>query len=202
VSVVWRCSRIATLALAAALPLAACGGGLFSKGAPATYDLTAARGPRAAGPVRGQLLVNEPTALAILETERIVVRPAEGQVAYLAGAQWSDRLPRLLQARLVQSFENASRLRAVGRPGERLTADYQLVTDIRAFNITATSPASAEVEIAVKLVVDRTGRILGARVFKVSIPARAAEGPDAVAALDTAFGEAAIEIVRWATGLV
>jgi cholesterol transport system auxiliary component len=181
--------------------LGACAG-LFSKAAPATYDLTAPRGPRVGGGVGGLLVVAEPSALAILETERIVVRPNQGQVAYLADAQWSDRLPRLLQARLLQTFENTSHLRTVGRPGERLTADYQLVTDIRAFNLGAVSGAMAEVEIAAKVVSDRSGRIVGARVFRAYVPASSTEAAAAAAALDAAFGEVAIEIVKWTVRLL
>jgi cholesterol transport system auxiliary component len=191
----------AMLACAVALPLGACAS-LFSKAAPATYDLTAPRGPKVGGGVGGQLLVAEPTALAILETERIVVRPNPGQVAYLADAQWSDRLPRLVQARLLQTFENSSHLRTVGRPGERLTADYQLVTDIRAFNLATVQGAVAEVEIAVKIVSDQSGRIVGARVFRAYVPASSSEGPAATAAMDAAFGEVALEVVKWAVRLV
>lgn len=203
VSVAWRFSRIvgASLAVAAALPLGACAG-LFSKGAPATFDLTAPRGERVGGAARGQLLVAEPSAVAILDTERVVARPASGQVAYLADVQWSDRLPKLLQSRILQTFENSSRLRAVGRPGERLTGDFQLVTDIRGFHLLAASEPVGEVEIAAKLVNDRTGRILGARVFRAVVPAAATEGPEAMRAIDAAFGEVARELVAWAARLV
>jgi cholesterol transport system auxiliary component len=203
VSLPSRLSRImgAALMLAAALPLGACSG-LFSKGPPATFDLTAPRGDRAGGAARGQLLVAEPSALAILDTERVVARPSSGQMAYLADVQWSDRLPRLLQSRILQTFENSSRLRAVGRPGERLTGDFQLVTDIRSFHIAATTEPVAEVEIAAKLVSDKTGRILGARVFRAVVPASATEGAPAVQAIDAAFGDVVRELVNWAAKLV
>jgi cholesterol transport system auxiliary component len=201
VSVVRRFSRIVGATLVVALPLGACSG-LFSKGPPATFDLTAPRGERAGGVARGQLLVAEPSALAILDTERVVARPSSGQVAYLADVQWSDRLPRLLQARILQTFENSSRLRAVGRPGERLTGDFQLVTDIRGFHISAAAEPAAEVEIAAKLVSDKTGRILGARVFRAVVPATATEGAAAVQAIDAAFGEVVRELVKWAARLV
>lgn len=203
VSVAWRLSRSlgAMLAVAAALSVGACSS-LFSKGPPATFDLTAPRGERVGSAARGLLLVAEPVALAILDTERVVARPASGQVAYLSDVQWSDRLPRLLQARIVQTFENSSRLRAVGRTGERLSGDFQLAIDIRAFQITALSEPVAEVEIAAKLVGDKTGRILGARVFRAVVPAAATEGATAVRAIDQAFGEVARELVKWAAGLV
>lgn len=170
----------------------------------ATFDLTApTQFPRAAGQPRGQLLVGEPASLAVLESEKIVVRPAQGAVTHLGNAQWSDRLPKLLQARIVQAFENAHRLRSVGRPGDRISGDYQLVTDLRAFQIVfVDGKAMADVEISAKVVSDRTGRIVSGRVFKARVPADQAEGPGAAQALDAAFGHVAVDIVLWASRLV
>lgn len=182
--------------------LGGCGSLLGSSAMP-TFDLTAPRDfPPHGGGGRGQLVVNEPGALAILDTDRIVVRPGDGQVAQLAGAQWSDRLPKLLQARIVQSFENANRLRAIGRPGDRISADYQLVIDVRSFNLTAASSATADVEISAKIVQDRTGRVLAARVFRASVPAASTEGVEAVRAIDAAFNRVAVELVLWASRVV
>jgi cholesterol transport system auxiliary component len=164
-----------------------------------TFDLTAPRNfPPHRGGTRGQLIVPEPTALAILDTERIVVRPGGDQVAQLSGAQWADRLPKLLQSRIVQAFENANRLRAVGRPGERIVADYQLVVDVRQFNLTVGSGAHAEVELSAKIVADRSGRIVAAEVFRASVPAQASEGDAAVHAIDVAFDRVATDMVLWA----
>jgi cholesterol transport system auxiliary component len=112
-----------------ALVLAGCGGG-----APAeTFDLSAAREIRR-GAVSGQLVVAEPTGLQFYDSDRIVVRDGAA-ITYLKGAQWSDRLPKLVQARLVQSFENVMRVGAVGRTGERIAADRQINIEIRAFEI-------------------------------------------------------------------
>lgn len=201
-----RCSHLRRAAVAAALAvlLSGCGGGLGfgSKPPPPTYDLFAAQSfPRRSGPARGQLIVTEPTALAALDTEKIVVRPNPDEVAQLGTAQWQDRLPKLLQARILQSFENASRLRAVGKPGDRLTADYQLVVDVRAFEISAAN-STADVVIAAKIVRDRTGRIAAARIFRASVPASDINGAGAVAALNEAFANVAVQLVLWAARLV
>ena len=67
-------------------------------------------------------------------------------------------MPNLVQTRLIQTFENGSRIAAVGRPGERIVPDFQLNTDIRAFNIEAAS-GQAVVEITAKLIGDRTGKV-------------------------------------------
>jgi len=199
VSVVRRGSRGARIAafVALALGLSACGGQ-----APPTFDLSAPQ-PFAKARVssRGQLVVVEPTALSVFNTDRIVVR-TQGEIAYLSRAQWSDRLPRLVQSRIVEGFENGSRLRAVGTPGDKLAADYQLVTDVRAFHVSVASEPMAEVEISAKVVSDRGGRVLGAKVFRASVPAASTEGPDAVNALDEAFRRVITDLVDWASHVV
>jgi cholesterol transport system auxiliary component len=203
-SLIGRAAIVAGLALCAG----ACGGlgslgGGGGKTALPTYDLTVSGPfPRATRPPRGLLVVADPTALAVFDSEKIVVRPGVGEIAALSDAQWSDRLPRLVQARVVQAFENANRLRAVGRPSDHLTADYQLLIDIRVFQISATETPTGDVEIAAKLVGDRSGRIAAARIFRASIPAAATAGPGAVAALDAAFSKVAAELVLWVSRVI
>jgi cholesterol transport system auxiliary component len=160
-----------------------------------TYDLT---GPEkvSAGPRKGkvQVLVTEPTALKALDSENIVVREGAGQIQYLGGAQWGDRLPKIVQARLIEAFERSGRFGGIGRPGEGLAIDYQIITDIRAFGI---QDGVAEIEIAAKILNDRNGVVRGSKVFTASV--NAGTGPDAlVKALDQAFAEVASELVTWA----
>ena len=188
-----------------ALALASCAGGLGSlvtKSPPTAYDLAPAKSfPRHPGHARGQLVIVEPSALAPLDGSAILVRPAPGEAAQLANAQWEDRLPKLMQARLLQSFENASRLRTVGRPADKIATDFVLVTELRAFEISA-ADGSAVAEIAAKIVAEGSGRIIAARVFRVTVPASATQGPDAIAALNEAFVKVATELVLWAARVV
>lgn len=186
-----------------ALALAGCSsiGSLVTTAAPTAYDLAAAKSfPRHPGHARGQLVIPEPSALAPLDGSAILVRPTPGEAAQLAGAQWEDRLPKLMQARVQQSFENAGRLR-VGRPADKIAADFALLTELRAFEISA-ADGSAVVEIAAKIVGERSGRIMAARVFRVTVPAAATQGPDAVAALNEAFVKVTTELVLWAARVV
>jgi len=197
-------AKVTASVFALAFALSGCSGlgGLLSKSPPAAYDLTAASDfpPRSAS-ARGQLVIAEPTTLAAYDSEKIVVRPSPGEAAQLAGAQWQDRLPRLMQARILQSFENASRLRAVGRPVDKIATDFVLTSELRAFEISA-ADGTAVVEIAAKIVRERTGRIMAARVFRVSVPAASTEGGAAAAALNEAFAKVQREIVLWAARLV
>lgn len=187
-----RISRRGLLAAGAALTLAGCGGGA----APVTYDLTAVRtGLRRAGGDRS-IVVAEPTAIFALDSERIVVRSTGGEITYLPRAQWSDRLPRLLQARLIQSFENAGRA-AVGRPTDRLASTVQLLVDIRSFEVREAS-RDAVVELAAKIVGSSSGQISNARLFAATTPAGAIDGQGATQALDQAMATVITQIVGWA----
>jgi len=195
-----RAALVASVAslVASTLCLAACAGGVLGPDAMPTFDLTAPRLAHTQTASRSQLVVSEPSALSILDSDRIVVRSGGDQVAHLANAQWSDRLPKLLQSRLVEAFENASHARAVGTPDDRFSADYQLVTELRSFEISVISGPLAQVEISAKVVTDRGGKVLASRVFRASVPARSSSGPDAVAALDEAFHQVATALVQWA----
>ena len=165
-----------------------------------TYNLSAPSSFSAGGGGSGQLVVLAPTALAVLDTDKIVVEPGGGQVTYLADAQWSDRLPALLQARAIQAFENGSKLRRVARPGDGDNADYQLVTDIRAFGLRITPEGPvAVVELSAKLIGSQSGRILAAQVFKAHVRASGTTGAAATTALDQASDEVLVSLVRWAS---
>jgi cholesterol transport system auxiliary component len=180
--------------LAGASILTGCGGSQLRE----NYDLAGAVVPRlSVGRAKGQLSVNEPKIVGAFDSDRIAVRGASGAISYLADGVYADRLPRLVQTRLVQSFENAGRLGSVGRPGERLASDYQLVLDIRAFHLNVDAGNSAEVEISVKLMNDKTGRIIAADVFTGRIPASGASSSQAISAFEQALALVLKEIVGW-----
>jgi cholesterol transport system auxiliary component len=187
-------SRRSFLSLAAAsatLTLAACGGP-----PPATFDLTAPRDGLRRGGGRRAIIVAEPTTVFALDSERIVVRTANGELTYLPRAQWSDRLPRLLQTRLIQTFENQGRV-AVGRPADRLTGAFQLLIDIRAFEAREAT-REAFVEVAAKLVTASSGAVANARLFSASTQVGAIDGGGVSQALDQSLGRVLADIAAWA----
>ena len=184
--------RRVPLAALVALLAAAC-----QSAPPATFALTAPRQRvGGGGVVSGQVVVPEPVTVQTLEADRILVKEAGGTVSFLPGGQWADRLPRLIQARLIQTFENASRLQAISRPGERIAADFQLNSELRSFQILSAS-GEAQVEISAKVVNDREGRIVAARVFEARVPVPAIDAANAARALDQALSTVLLDIVRW-----
>ena len=191
-----RPSRRACLSLLSCVALAALAAGCSSSSSVSNFDLTAPRQVRAGGSALGQIAVAEPAAVQPLETDRIVVKDTAGTVSAVAGGQWADRLPRLVQSRLIQTFENSSGLKAVSRPGGGVTPDYQLNSEIRAFQIDAPS-GQAVVELSVKLVHDRTGRIVTTRIFTGRVPVGTIDAPNAAQALDRALSTVLLDIVRY-----
>lgn len=169
-----------------------------------TYDLSVANVDSVTSRrSRTQILVAEPAALKALDGENIVIRPSTASVEFLKGAQWSDRLPRVVQARLVEAFQNTGRLGGVGKPGEGLAIDYQIVTEIRAFEVRVDGASRAEVALYVKLLNDRNGVVRASREFTASAPLAGSGGTGNaayVAALDRAFMQVQREVVGWVLG--
>lgn len=183
-------SVLALAGLALALGLAGC-----SSPPLLTYDLTAPR-DRPARPLGLQIVVTQPSAVPPLSSDRIVVRSPTMGLTVMPGSQWSAELPDLLQSRIIRAFENAKLLKAVGRPSDRLVSDYNLNTEIRRFEIDA-ARGEAVVELVVKFVGDRTGRIAAARVFEGRVLSAASNGAEASAALDAALAQVLRDLVGW-----
>jgi cholesterol transport system auxiliary component len=162
-----------------------------------TYELTAPTVGDRRGRSYRQILIAEPSALKAFDGQNIVITPSPGSIQYLKGAQWADRLPKVVQARLAETFQRSGEFKGVGRPGEGLAIDYQVIVEIRSFEVRVDGGPHANVELFVKLLNDRNGVVLAEKVFAATAPVTG-EGNDAyVAALDAAFGQAAVEIVAW-----
>jgi cholesterol transport system auxiliary component len=187
---VGRASRVWLIALA----LAGCAGG---DSALQTFELIAPKDYGDVRAARGTLSVALPTALQALDSERVVVQPQPGVINYLGGTRWSDRLPRLVQARIVEAFENGKRIRAVVRGGGQFRSDYQLATEIREFGVIIASEPTAVVEISARIVNERTGRVVASQAFTGRADTTAVDGASATAAINTAFGTVLIDLVRW-----
>lgn len=163
-----------------------------------TFDLSAASVVETRAQARKrQILIADPSALKALDSDQIVVRVSASEIQYLAKSQWSDRLPRIVQSKLVEAFENTGRIGGVGKPGQGLAIDYQLVTDIHAFEIDTTDADRAVVEISVKLLDDRNGTVKAQKVFSASVPAAGMSSPSYVRALDRAFAQVTNQIIDW-----
>lgn len=153
--------------------------------------------------VRNQIEVEEPTATAAVDTDRIAVQPTPLQVQYLPQARWVDRAPLLVQALLIESFENTGKVAAVGRSAVGLRADYMIVPDLREFQAHVVSGADQKqtlrvnVRLNIKIVDAYEDRIIGSRSFQEYQFAASDAAPDLAASFDEALGDAMRDAVEW-----
>ena len=153
---------------------------------------------------RTQILVPEPTALKLLDGEDIAVRAGGSSVQLLKGARWSDRLPKLVQARVIEAYQRSGSFGGVGRPGEGLAIDYQVVIEIRSFEVRAGQGGSdtAHVDLFIRLLNDRTGVVRASRNFQALVPVNGQGSFAFTAALDQAFQKTATDIVAWTSSAI
>jgi cholesterol transport system auxiliary component len=153
--------------------------------------------------VATQLVVALPSAPAGLDTERIALSRAPVSLDYFADAQWTDRVPFLLQTALVDGFEKSAAIPAVGPESLGVRGDFVLETAIGDFEAIYDSPDGAPrvvVRVNTKLVRLPERRIVAQ--MSVSREAKAAANalPEIVRAFDQALGGAVAEIVGWTLG--
>jgi phospholipid/cholesterol/gamma-HCH transport system substrate-binding protein len=161
-----------------------------------TYDL---RAPQNLGTVsktiKGQLAIPEPTAVAMLETQRFLFSPA-GDYPGFADVLWADAIPKLLQARLIESFENYDIAHAPLRVADTGQSDFQLLIDVRRFRIATDSAPAAEIGLSARIV-DKSGKIVASRLFEDAEKFGKVEPAAAVAAFNEAFGRIAKDMIAW-----
>lgn len=175
-----------------ALALAGC----FTATPPLTYDLASG----SVGPVRRRtartVVITQPEAVQTYDSSRVVVREGGNILSYLPEAQWSDTLPRLLQTRMLQTFE-ASNFPNIGRPDDQLAVDITLATEIREFEINVGQTTEARIVINAKLVDENRRQIFANQSFAASRPAVTEPATAAIAALDAALQDVMTQILQW-----
>ena len=161
-----------------------------------TYDLRAPRNfPPPAKAIKGQLALPEPTAVAMLETQRMLFSPVKDYPDF-AEFLWDDSIPKLLQARLIESFENYDITQAPLRAADIGQADYQLLIDVRHFQVETGSQPAAQIALSTRIL-DRNGKIVASHLFEQSEPLDKIEPQAAVSAFEHAFSRLAKELVTW-----
>jgi phospholipid/cholesterol/gamma-HCH transport system substrate-binding protein len=170
-------------------------GGGDKEAKPALYDLAApAPGVDLSDLPEAGLVVADPTTVAALDTQRLIVKSAQGQLSPQA-VQWPDTIPKIVQKRVLQSLDKAGYRFATG-PGDTPTPDYQLALDIGAFEITESPRPMAEVTFAVRLL-GADGKVIERSLIEGRAPAASTEPDQAVAAMNEAFAKAVEALLLW-----
>ena len=180
--------------------------------APRLYVLTPkSTYPKNLKSVSWQLLVDTPISPAGLNTARIALQDSPIELRYFKAANWTDFAPRMVQALIVESFENSGKIVSVGREQIGLRSDFQLKTELREFQAEyeeripddttvlgpAASPPWARVRINVKLVKMPEREIVAHHTVERRVRATENRMSAIIDAFDEALGKTLKEIVVW-----
>lgn len=146
-----------------------------------------------------QLQIARPYADDMHDSARILVRPHPGELQVYKGAAWTQPAPDIVLDTLLRAFADSGRLAGVARRGEGVTAQYELLLDLRRFESDYDSGAtpSARIELGARLVHNADNRVVASRVFDV---AAAADGTDVAQinrAFERALGDAGTQVIGW-----
>jgi cholesterol transport system auxiliary component len=187
--------------LAAAFALTGCGD-ILPKPAPPPelYRLTSASNFPAAGTASPtQLQIDVPIADAALDSTRIALSRSATSLDYFADSAWTDRLPLLLQTRLLESFQNAHRLVPLAGAGSAAHGDVILLINLRHFEAQygASSAPQWRIELNADLVSVTDRKVIASRGFADSVPAAQNNMTAIVESADQAWRGVAAQIVDW-----
>ena len=190
----------------AARPLAAALATRGLRARPARAGAGAADVPRHAqihlrpGPAQGEMVAGGGRAdrRADAGHQPILVLTNGINVDYVALAFWIDRAPAMVQTLIVQSFRNAGRLVQVGTNRDRVRPQFQLVSDLRAFQLNrGNGPDMVRVVLQAQLLRMPERDTVGRESFAADRPP-IGTGIDAVVeAFDEALGRVMKELVAW-----
>ncbi|MBV8122167.1 MAG: membrane integrity-associated transporter subunit PqiC [Alphaproteobacteria bacterium] len=188
-------------AAGAGLALAGCAS-LFVASSPSKlYRLTAPRNFPAGLPhVGAQLLIDLPQASADIDTSRISLSRSPLSLDYFADAEWTDRVPDLIQNLLLASFENSGAITAVNNNAGGMSTDFILRTEIRHFEAVYNNADRAPgvwVEVIAHLASARRRAIAATSRFEQHVPAAANDISSIVVAFNSATDAVLRGIVIW-----
>lgn len=197
-----RCRRrglLLGLALGSLAPaLSACG--LGGGPAPRQFTLTPVTNfPRGLPPVAWSLVIDEPTAAKQIDTSRVALMNGPFKVEYYSDVEWADAAPPMVQLLLIQSFQNTGRLPVVASTRATLAADFQLLSNLRKFQVernAAGTPQAAVVAETTLLRLPRREPVATAR-FEQETPIAGDSMAAVAAAFDASLGAVMRRIVDW-----
>ncbi|MDY0073337.1 MAG: ABC-type transport auxiliary lipoprotein family protein [Thauera sp.] len=189
------------LLAAAALVLGACS--VLPSAAPVDVyvlpPLAAPTAARSVTPLALTLRVARPVGSASLAGKSLLVLPADNQLSVYKGARWSDAVPELLRARLLEALRVDGRIAALSSDEIRLHADYELSSDLLAFQAEYVGEERVEAVFALNVrLVSREGRrIVAMREFRTRQEASDTAVKAVVAALGESSARLSAEVVDW-----
>lgn len=145
-----------------------------------------------------RVTVEAPNLEAHLQSKRIAYRTGNS-FAYLKAAKWSDRPARLLAARMKRAFDDVDGIVGLGETQVDLKSDYDIQSEVSAFNAVETASGSTVVEIGTTVVIVRRQPkdIIARQMFETRKPAASDSADDVTMAFESALHDQLVDVVGW-----
>ena len=147
-----------------------------------------------------QLAVFEPRAIGPLDSNRIAVMPAAGQIETYKGVRWRDRAPIMIQQLMLQLFQELPGPAGAGLASGMLRADFSLHTDLQDFqaDYRGAQTPTVVVRLAAQLVDNSTNRVVASRVFSAEESTSSGNVSAVFSAFQSALNELLPNLIDWA----
>ncbi len=145
------------------------------------------------------LVIAKPTAPRSVDSPRINVRPAPGELQVYRGVSWAQPATEMVQDAVLRTLEDSERIAAVASADAGVLGNYKLVMDVRRFEADYAGQGipSAVVEVNAKLVNNRDQRVVASRTFLQQHAADSVEVARVAHAFEQALAAATGEIAGW-----
>ncbi len=151
----------------------------------------------------GSLVIDRPLMLESLDSKRLkIVFHDEMGVAssdVVAGVEWSDKLPALLQETLMTLYEKTGQFAAVGKGEENFQAPYRLKITLTHFEIIkeGNSSLSIHVGFSAKIIQATSQKVVSQQKFSQKISIIDEKLPEIMTSLEKATSASFSDLIQW-----
>jgi len=118
--------------------------------------------------------ITRPTATNMLDSERLSIRDLRGTIAlvdHIAGVEWQEHLPIMLQRHLIEALILSKKFKAVGFEEDSFNHAVVLETDIQKFDVVILKDKMyAEVQLSAKLLEVKGRDVIWQKAFVSKSP--------------------------------
>lgn len=144
------------------------------------------------------LRIQTPYSNRVLNSSRIVVRPADSEISVYKGVRWSDPAPIMLRNRLVDAFRTQSNIAAVSSDSAHLVSTLEFGGDLNRFQVEYQNGVpTVHIQLDAFLLDSADGHVVASRRFSVEQPVNGAQVPEVVLAFGEAADRLAVDVVAW-----
>ncbi|MEM7569683.1 MAG: ABC-type transport auxiliary lipoprotein family protein [Pseudomonadota bacterium] len=143
------------------------------------------------------ILVEEPFASSVLDSDRIAVTLSGGEIQFLSGARWSDRPTRMARRVLQDTLGSVDGLTALGRGGLDIPSEYRLKVQLRDFHVDNRS-GTARTAVSVQAwLVETGGDLVATQSFSAASDLPIVDSANAVSGVQSDLSDVARALTQW-----